>query len=336
MSILFMDGFDHYATADLALKWNTVNGTPTINAAGGRNSGGGVEFNASEYLEKTVSGTPATLIVAGAFKASSLSVSQDIIRFMDSTSTQVKIRIRTDGKVEAFRDTTSLGVSAAVVFTAGAFAHLDCKVTINDTTGSVLVKSGGVTHLNLTSQDTKTTTNAYVTSVRVGGDGTNTVTCDDLYILDTTGAAPQNDQLGDCRIDVSRPTAEGTYSAFTPSAGTDNSANVDDTSPDGDGTYNSSGAVGDRDSFGMGAMTDVGGATIYGVQANVIARKDASGTRKVRAFTRPVGTNYFGSSQSLSTSYLDYREIWQTNPETSSPWAEAEVNASQFGYEVAS
>lgn len=334
--ILFMDGFDHYATADIGKKWDTVNGSPAINAAGGRNSGGGIEFDAAEYVEKTISGTPATLIVAGAFKASSLSVSQDIVKFMDATTVQVKIRIRTDGKIEAFRDTTSLGTSAAVVFTAGAFAHLDIKVTINDTTGVVLVKSAGTTHLNLTSQDTKTSANAYVTSVRVGGDGTNTVSCDDLYILDTTGSAPQNDQLGDCRIDVARPATEGTYTDFTPLTGTDNSAMVDDTTPDADTTYNSSGSVGQRDSFGFGAMTDVGGALIYGVQANVIARKDASGTRKVRAFTRPVGTNYFGASQTLTTSYLNFREIWQTNPETVLAWAESEVNLSQFGYEVAS
>ena len=336
MSLLFMDSFDHYATADINKKWDTVSGSPAINASGGRNSGGAIEFDAAEYVEKTIPGNPATIIVAGAFKVSSLSVSQDIIKLMDSTSVQVKIRIRTDGKIEAFRDTTSLGVSSGVVFTAGAFAHLDCKITINDASGTVLVKSGGTTHLNLTSQDTKTTANAYVTSVRVGGDGTNTVTVDDFYILDTTGSAPQNDQLGDCRISVARPTAEGTYSQFTPSAGTDNSQNVDDTTPDGDGTYNSSGNVGDRDSFGMGAMTDIGGAAIYGVQLNMVARKDASGTRKVRGFTRPVGTNYFGTSQSLTTSYLNYREIWQTNPETAAQWAEAEVNLSQFGVEVAS
>lgn len=334
--ILFMDSFDHYATADILLKWDGSSGTPSINSSGGRNSGGAIEFNASEYVEKTISGSPATLIAAGAFKASSLSVSQDIVRFMDSTTTQVKIRIRTDGKIEAFRDTVSLGVSAGTVFTAGAFAHLDIKVTINNSTGSVLVKSGGVTHLNLTSQDTQATGNAFVTSVRVGGDGTNVVTCDDFYILDTTGSAPQNDQLGDCRIDCVRPNAEGTYSDFTPLSGSDNSAMVDDTTPDADTTYNSAGAVGARDSFFSPAMTDVGGANIYGVQANVVARKDASGTRKVRAFARPVGTNHFGSSQTLLTTYLNFREIWQTNPETTLAWAESEVNNSQFGYEVAS
>ena len=334
--ILFLDGFDHYATADIGKKWDTVSGTPAINGAGGRNSGGGLEFDAVEYVEKLTPTNPATLMAAGAFKASSLSVAQDIFKFMDSTSVQVKIRIRTDGKLEAFRDTTSLGVSVAVVFTAGAFAHLDCKVVIHDTTGSVLVKSGGTTHLNLTSQDTKTTANAYATSIRVGGDGTNTVTVDDFYLLDTTGSAPQNDQLGDCRIDLARPISEGTYSQFTPSAGTDNSANVDDTTPDGDSTYNSNAAVGARDSFGFAAMTNVGGATIYGVQANIVARKDSTGTRKVRALARPTSNNYFGGSQSLTSAYMNYREIWPLNPETGAPWAESEANLAQFGYEVAS
>jgi len=336
MSILFMDGFDHYATADITKKWDTLSGSPSIVAAAGRNSTAGMQFDASEYVAKTVSGSPATLIVACAVKISALSVSQDIIRFMDATTTQVKIRVKTDGGIEAFRDTTSLGSSAAGIVTAGAFAHLDVKVTINDASGSVLVVSGGSTVLTLTSQDTKATANAYVTSVRIGGDGTNTVTVDDLYILDTTGAAPQNDQLGDCRIDMSLPDAEGTYSDFAPLSGTDNAAMVDDAAPDGDTTYNSDAAVGARDSFGMNLLADIGGATIYGVQANIVARKDASGTRKVRAFARPVSTNHYGSSQSLTTSYLNYREVWQTNPETSAEWAESETNLTQFGYEVAS
>lgn len=334
--IVFMDGFDHYATADILKKWDSLSGTPVITAAAGRNSSAGMQFDGSEYVEKNVSGTPATLIVAAAFKASSLSVSQDVVRFMDSTTTQVKIRIRTDGKIEAFRDTTSLGASAGTVFTAGAFAHLDIKVNIHPSTGSVLVQSGGATVLNLTSQNTRASANSQVTSVRIGGDGTNTVTVDDLYILDTTGAAPQNDQLGDCRIDVSVPNAESTYSDFTPLSGSDNSAMVDESAPDGDTTYNSSGAVGARDSFGMTVMADIGGATIFGVQANVVARKDASGTRKVRALARPAGINHYGTSESLTTSYLDYRTIWQTNPETSAEWAENEVNLTQFGYEVAS
>lgn len=337
MSIQFFDSFDYYATADIGKKWDVVNGSPVINAAGGRNSGGGIEFDtASEYVEKNITGTPATIVIAGAFKVSSLSVAQEIVKIMDTASIQVKIRINTDGKIEAFRDATSLGVSAAVVFTAGAFAHLDIKVTINDASGTVSVISGATTHLNLTSQDTKNTANAYCTSVRIGGDGTNTVSCDDFYIVDTAGAAPQNDRLGDCRVSVSRPNVEGTYSSFTPNVGTDNSANVDDTTPDADTTYNSSSSVGTRDSFGLAAMVDIGGATIFGVQANVIARKDAAGTRKVRVFSRPVGTNYFGVSQTLTTSYLNFRELWQTNPETTLEWAESEVNLTQIGYEVAS
>lgn len=334
--IQFMDSFDHYATADILKKWDVSSGSPAINVSGGRNSTGSMEFDAAEYAEKLITGTPATIIIAGAFKASSLSVSQDIIKAMDASSVQVKLRINTDGRIEAFRDTTSLGVSAAVVFTAGAYAHLDCKITINDTTGSVLVKSGATTHLNLTSQDTKNTANAYATSVRIGGDGTNTVSVDDFYILDTTGSAPQNDQLGDCRISATRPNVEGTYSQFTPNVGSDNSANVDDTVPDGDTTYNSASAIGYKDTFGMVKMPDIGGSTIYGVQANLVTRKDSTGTRKVRAVARPVSSDFFGASQVLTTSYIDYREVWQNNPLTSAPWAEAEVNAAQFGYEVAS
>ena len=334
--IQFIDGFDYYATADIDKKWDAVNGSPAINPTGGRNGGGAIEFDtASEYAEKDVTGTPATIIVGLAVKVSSLSVSQDVLYLMDGASVQVKIRIRTDGKIEAYRDTTLLGTSSGTVFSAGSYAHLDCKITINNSSGSVLVVSGATTHLNLTSQDTQTSANAQVTAVRIGGDGTNTVSVDDFYILDTTGSV-NNDQIGDCRVDVLRPTTEASYSDLTPSSGVDNSAMVDDATPDGDSTYNSSSAVGAKDTYGYEPLTDIGGSEIFGVQLNMVVRKDSSGTRKVRAVARPASTNYFGGSQDLNTSYLNQREIWEQNPETAAEWAETEINSSQFGVEVAS
>lgn len=335
MALIFIDSFDHYATADLTSKYDTVNGSPAINATGGRRSSGGVEFDtASEYVEKTFGANLATVVCGVAVKCSALTATQDIVKFMDSTSVQVKIRIRTDGKLEAFRDTTSLGVSAGTVVTAATYAHLDIKVVINNSTGSVVVNSGGSTVLNLTSQDTQNTANAYTQSIRLGGDGTDTVTMDDLYVLDTTGAA-NTDFLGDSRVDAVAPSLAGTYSDLTPSPAGNNYANVDDATPDGDSTYNSSSSVGARDTYGFNALPDIGASTIYGVQLNIVARKDASGARKIRGMSRTGGTNYFGGSVDVTTSYIDYRTIWDRNPATAATWAQTEVDTMEFGVEIA-
>jgi hypothetical protein len=337
MSLIFIDGFDHYATADLARKWDTVSGSPAINAAGGRRSGGCIEFDAAEYVEKTLSNL-ATITIGLAVKISSLSVTQDIIKFLDAGTVQLTIRVRTDGKIEAFRNgVTSLGASASAVFTAGIYSYLDCKITISDAGGVVLIDSGGSTVLNLSAVDTKHTANAYATAVRVGSDGTNLVSVDDCYIGNTSGSAPQNDRLGDCRIDVSYPTAEGNTATLTPLTGTNNAEMVDDApNPDDDASYVSATGPGFKDTYVMQDFSAIGGGTIFAAQVNMMGKRDATGSRSIRAVARPTGTDFNGSGQSLETTYKNKREIWETNPQTAAAWTEANLNASEFGVEVSS
>lgn len=338
MSLLFIDGFDHYSSTEIGQKWTNQGGTPAINTTGGRRSSGALELNAgSEYVEKVLAATVSTIMVGCAIKISALSSNMDAIQLMDGASVQVKIRVRTDGKIEAFRDTTSLGVSGSVAITANTYAYLEVKSTISDAAGTVTVKVNGTSYLTLTSQDTKNTANAYVDRVRINCDAAVTMNVDDLYIADTAGSAPQNDLLGDVRVDTALPTSDGTYEDFSRSTGTDSYALVDDTAPDGDSTYVQSTTVGAKDSFLFPVLPDIGGATIFGVQVGLSAKKDSTGTRKVRTVTRPSGGgNYYGSSQDLAATYGHFREILPTNPLTGAAWAEVEMNAVEFGMEVAS
>lgn len=338
MSVLFLDGFGHYITSEIGRKWDAVGGSPAINAVGGRRGGGSLEFDtAGEYVEKTLSNL-ATVIIGGAFKVGSLSITQDILKFVDAGTVQLTLRVRTDGKIEAFRNgVTSLGASAGVVFTAGVYAHLAVKVTISDGAGVVRVDSAGSTVLNLTGVDTKHTANAYATALRVGADGTNLVSFCDCYILDATGSAPQNDLLGDCRIDQTLPTAEGNSSALTPLSGTNNALMVDDSpSSDDDGSYVSAVSAPFKDTYVCQDFVSIGGSSVYAAQVNFVAKRDATGSRSVRAIARPTGTDFNGSSQALTTAYKNYREVWQDNPQTAAAWTEANLNASEFGVEVSS
>lgn len=338
MSLLFIDGFDHYATADIPAKWTNQAGTPTINSSGGRRSGGGLELNAvGEYVEKVLTSPPATLVCGLGLKLSSLATAIDFLQFLDTASIQVKIRVRTDGKLEAFNNTTSLGVSAGVVVVANTYIYLETKVLIANAGGTVTVNANGIAALTIAAVDTQNTANAYADRVRINCDAAITMNVDDLYILDTVGSAPQNNFLGDCRVDTQYPTSDGTYEQFTPSTGTDSFALVDDTTPNGDTDYVQSSVVGQKDTFLFTALPDIGGATIFGVQHNMTAKKDLTGTRKIRSVTRPNGgSDSFGTSQDLTSGYIDYREITQLNPQTGLAWAETEVNLAELGMEVAS
>ncbi len=335
MALLFIDGFDKYSTSEISQKWPTIAGSPTINATGGRDGTGALILDAAgEYVQRSLPSNYATLVVGARVKVSSIASNTDYLYFLDAGTNQVKIRIRTDGKVEAFRGTTSLGSSSTAPIAAGTSYYLEAKVTFHGSTGIVSIYVDGSLVLSLTGQNTISTANAYANQIRFNCDAALTVTIDDVYTLDTSGSAPQNDVLGDVRVDTVIPDVDGTYEQFALSAGTDSFALLDDAAPDGDSTEIHSSTVGDKTTLGYAAMPSVSGGTILGVQVGIVARKDSAGSRQIKAKTRTGGSDYAGSGQALSTSYLWYGEIWATNPNTAVAWSETEVNAAEFGVEI--
>ena len=130
-----------------------------------------------------------------------------------------------------------------------------------------------------------------------------------------------------------RPNTAETYAQMTPQGSASNYANVNETTLDGDSSYNYSNTAGTQDSFVCSTVTSITG-TIFGVQSNVAADKDDAGSRTVAATTRVSSTDYVGSPQSVSTTYLYYRQIWEQNPYASANWTASTINASEFGYKV--
>ena len=154
----------------------------------------------------------------------------------------------------------------------------------------------------------------------------------DVYMCDGTGSR-NNTYLGDCRVDTVRPSAAGTYAQLTPQGSSSNYANVNETTLDSDSTYNYSATAGVIDSFVFSALTAITG-TIFGVQPNVAADKDDAGSRSIAVATRVNSTDYVGATQSVSSTYVFYRQIWEQNPNASVNWTSTTVNASEFGYKV--
>src|SRR5262249_37892481 len=145
----------------------------------------------------------------------------------------------------------------------------------------------------------------------------------DLYICDGQGSL-NNDFLGDVRIQASIANGAGATTNWTPSAGS-NYQNVDDATPNEDTDYNSDATAGDIDTYAMGDVTPAAGA-VKGVMVSMRARKDDGATRTLQAAIRTGATNYFGASQNLTSSYAYYTEIWENNPNTSSPFTISDVN----------
>ena len=333
MALLFMDGFDHYATADITKKWNSIVGSMTIFPIDGRRGGGAAGGNpsGSENLNKTLPGSYATLVFGLALKVDAL-VSLDILTLKESATSHLILRLNATGTLSVVRAASTVLGTSSTSLSTDAFYYIEIKATIHDTTGAVEVRVNGVTCLNLTGQDTRNagTTGLIDNFVITGTSGTWRL--DDFYVCDTSGTK-NNDFLGDVRIDTLLPNADGTYSQFTPSTGTNHSALVDEATPNTT-DYNDGATVGNRDSHQFTNLTSIASQIVYGVQVNAAIQKDDAGAKSACTFVRSGTTDGDAATAVLGTAQTYVSQIFETNPSGGVAWTEASVNAAEFGMKV--
>lgn len=328
MSLKYIDSFDHYATGDLAKKGWTGAGSATIGASAGRRGGGALQLAAGASATRSL-GASVSILIVGAAMAFSANADSDILLLKEGGTTHVQICLRSDGKLEAKRNGTSLGVSANALASPTSFHYYEAKVTLDDTAGAVTVNVDGVPVITLTSQDTRNAGTGVVDTVVLSATGL-TVTVDDLYIADTSGAT-NNDFLGDIRIDCIYPNGAGTYQDFTPSTGSDHAAVIDEATPNGT-DYLTGGAAGTHDTATFTDLSVTG--TILGVQINNDVAKSSSGTCTVKNLIRSGGTNAYGGNADPAASYAYITSMHEIDPATSAAWTVAAVNAVEAGLEV--
>lgn len=351
MALLFMDSFDHYVTADFAAKWTGLtsnSGSYTISAGNGRAGtasfrGGTLNNSISQhgYLAKTLAPVdPTTFIVGVRYRMSGVpDTLASIFAFQDAGTDQISIAITNAGAVRVLRGATNgtaLGTTAAAIAN-NTYVYLEVKVLIHPSAGTVDVRLNGISALSLTGQNTRATANAAWSNFRLGvnvhashGWNVGSVDFDDLYVLDGSGAAPQNNFLGDCRCDPRLVTAAGATTGWTPSTGA-NWQNVDDAAPNGDTDYNLAASVGLTDTFVV-QDAPVAGATIYGVQHGLNMKKLDAGACTVAPVVRHSGVDYVGADLAPGLAYAYGLQIAQVNPGTGAQWTEAGFNAAEFGY----
>lgn len=342
MALLFLDGFDHYATAEIAQKW-TSSSNAAISATEGRNSSQGLHLDATGSngsITRTLSpgssaagGIGFAIRVTGAlFNSTS---GNELIQVQQADATQhVALGLTAAGLFTAKRGTTALGTSSSGI-SLGSWFYLEFKWDIHDTTGSLSVKLNGTTVLSLTGQDTRNAGDGTWARIVLqnGSNATGTeVYVDDLAIWDTSGSA-NTDFLGPIRVKAIYPDGAGASTDFTPSAGS-NFQNVDEALTDGDTTYNSEGTAGDHDTYTFGAVGLSG--TVRGVQTNLMVRSDGAGAETIRPKIRIGAVDYNGTTVGITTSYADSREVFQVSPATSTAWTVAEIDGAEFGIELVS
>jgi hypothetical protein len=342
MTLLFMDGFDHYnSVADCLDKGNYAESWLAAVAETGRFEDGKAIRLSSKfgYLRKPLTVSTYSTVYMGAahyYSAGIPTLSQSLFTFMDegASNNQVLFYVNSDNSIAAYRGSTSnlLGTSAAGVLPSNGWFYIEARCTISATVGVVVVNINGTEVLNLTGQNTKDSTD-YIDGIALGGlDGKSytypeAAYWDDFYIDDSQFH-------GNCHIQTFLPDSDGTYTDFTRSTGSNDYEAVDANPPVDATEYIYSSTDEEKSTFGIttGSLN-----TVKGIQLNNRLTLDAPGVRTVKPVVRSNSTDYIGGVYpAIGSSPLFYTRVYETDPDDSNPWTQAKLEAAEFGLKIES
>lgn len=343
MSLLFIDGFTHYATNDLSKKWDdayTLWSRFTIGSPGRRTNTKHLTLwnNAANYVQKGLVIGEDIVIVGFASYIPEGCYNHGGFRIGNILGDQCTVRVESDGSITVRRGSYTgaiLGQSNAGVLTTNKWYYIEFKIKVHNSAGTYEVRVNGVPVTNGSGVDTQFQASDGITFFRLHGYYSVTYLhrITDLYIADTAGGK-NNDFLGDCRVDVIMPSGDGNYSEWDVLVGPSNYQDVDDPGDiDDDATYVYTGVGAEKDSYAFENLATIG-KPILAVQSCLCTKKDDAGNRRIKHLARISAANYLSGKQTIGDNYVVKRKIWEDSPATASAWTESEINGAEFGVQL--
>lgn len=345
MAIQWIESFDYYGTgatsqANMVLgNWAAVGGSASCSTTFTRTGLASLKFSgaiANANARRVFSGALTTVSVGAGLYFPGLPTTNGTntpFQFQDAANAaQVSIVVQTTGAIAAYRGTgsgTLLGTSTTLM-TAASWNHLEAKVVFSNTVGTVQVKLNGVTILNLSGLDTVNTANVESSQIIVGCLNTSAVDyyMDDLYCTDSTGAR-NTGLLGDCAVYTLYPDSDGSNEDWTLSAGTDSWDMINDAAQDGDTTYMEATAVNNKTDVNFQDLS-ASIVDILGLQMVTCMKKSDAGACSVKQTMLSSGTALDGTTFPITTAYTFWSSIFEVDPNTSTTWTRAGINAAQM------
>ena len=357
MALVAMEGFDN---GRLPAGWGATGSNGSNQFPAGRVNGTAYKRATNPYGDvQTITYTPPNSLISmglgfavylhdGGYGAVEPAIyapgsAYKIIQLREGATTHLYLDRDSAGKIRVCRgDGTVLGTSSVVTNMWQVWNHIALDVTISPTTGKVRLKVNGSVVLNLTNVNTRNggTSGVVDTFAWVTPNGYASVHLDDWYLCDSTGPAPYNTDLGDCKVETLRPSADGASSGWVGSDGNSllNWQLVDDNSTTTD--YVIADSVGDRDLYELTNVSGVALGDIYGVQVEVLEAKSDAGDPPgslavvMRSSGGVVTTDTVAVPAEIATTYQ-----WKTSPvktvdPNGDPWTVARIDGLQVGVEV--
>lgn len=340
--VKYFSGFD-YNSADIAkIDVDVLNGNVSLASPGRSGSGSQIRFQVgggTGYVEKAVSLGSEFVIGFGLNMVATGNANTYLVRTLEGptgATEHLTLRISSGGPpydLLVYRGGTLL-TTVSLALAGSTWHHIQFAGKIHDTTGywylyvnDSLV--GSATGIDTRNGGTAGQCDYLHIGMAASPTGLPDIRMDDFYAAAVT-SGPEHP--GDLRASRQLPQNEGNSSDFTPSAGTNNAANVDDGTVDDNTTYNESATVGHKDLYTMDDVPN--NATIICVKQQVRHRKTDAGTRSIRTLVRSGGSDYEGSTVAESDSYVTTTEYRMTDPATSAAWDPVDFNNVETGIKV--
>lgn len=354
MSILWADNFDNYGTDETKLTDGiyaevtagvTLETDPDVNATGrcikvGQNNDSTPprRGRAFRWVYPTA---VATAGVAFRIWMDDLPVSLEdsfLWTFSDiNNDGQVVLKVLSDGSIRAYRGdiglgatepATTLGTTSSPALTAGAWNHVEIKVLLSDTAGTVEVRVNGITVLDLSSLDTIEDAGATVSQFLFSnadlGNGGGFYYIKDFIAWDTTGTQ-NNDFLGTVHVYTLTPDADDTLN-WDVSTGLTGYDLIDETTPD-DTDYIS--ADNTPPSASVFTLSDLP-PDIVSVKALipiVRATKTDGGDGNVQMGLISNASTDLGTDRPITSAYTYWWDVSELSPDTGVAYTPIEVDS---------
>ncbi len=348
MAVLLMDGFDCYdSAADLQLNslWPTVAGFST---SAGRFGGGALVIPGNVAVMNAnhvrAFATNTTYYVSFSLKVGAVPAAANrgilALTLADTTTRLTGLSLTPTGALTIVNNANTLiaGATAGII-AAGNWYRVELKFNFGTTTsnGTAELRVYGTAVHTVTGQAFFRAGGSALLSFRNDVVELADAWIDDLVILDTAGSQ-NNNFLGDMRIDAVRPSADTVTASWTPNSGSTGYTQIDDPlgASDGDSTYIQSTTAAQKSEF---EMTSLPGSsiTIAAVQTRLKTRRSNAGPRTYRSYINSGGTPSNGVTLPSQAAYTwDYNGVFEVDPNTSTAWTDAGVNALNMGVEMVS
>lgn len=359
MALLFLEGAEHYSslhgddiTRDATRKWGD-SASHVYNSTSGRYSGHSLAFNSTTqygFLTKDLGTLYSTLVVGLAIKQLAYSGQDDthdsIVDLLDDLG-GVQLSLKTyNGDLTNIRVNRGDGTNLLEITQAVPtdWIYLELKAVIHNTIGSLTFKINGVQVANITGLDTNSTGQAGIRKVRIqNGAGTGFISStpyrnlyfDDIYVAEDfvpNGATST--------INALKPNGDGAnygWTEWTPNSGSFRYNRLVDQPTDDDATYIFSAVSGEKSLLALENLSTTNPnavtGTIHGIAVNTIVRNTGASHNLAQIINDPTidTTLTQGVTFTPAGSYMAQQDIWETNPQTSSPFTRANVNNLQSG-----